>query len=184
MTPDPPELFLRPPPPGLTRESRIRLDREGRFWHEGARVEHPGLQKAFSAWVARHPVDGRYVLQNGQDWCYLEVEDTPFQVVSVVFGPSGEERPEGEGASGGELLLSDGTSEPLEPSLLAVDDEGVLFATVKAGHFEARFSRQAQLELGEALVEGDEVDETSEVAPPALALGGRRWRLSRRKAPR
>ena len=44
------------------RQSGIRLDADGRFWHEGAEVTHPGLRAAFWRWLDRNP-DGRWVLR-------------------------------------------------------------------------------------------------------------------------
>ena len=45
----------------------------------------------------------------------------------------------------------DRTAEWLEPSTLALDDQGVLTCAVKAGRARARFSRQAHLQLAECL---------------------------------
>src|SRR3712207_2626361 len=99
---DHPDFFRLAPPPGASRESAIVLDREGRFWHEGARVEHPALEEALHRWIARHPDDGRLILTNGYDWCYFRAEDTPF-VVRAVHTSGGHES--------AELVLSDGTEE-------------------------------------------------------------------------
>src|SRR5215472_2124596 len=40
---DHPEFFRFPAPEGRSRESTIRLDAEGHFFHEGHKVEHPKL---------------------------------------------------------------------------------------------------------------------------------------------
>ena len=71
---DHPEFFRFPPPEGRSRESTIVLTRDGRFLHDGTLVEHPGMQRAFASWLARHPDDGRFILSNGYDWTYLTVE--------------------------------------------------------------------------------------------------------------
>lgn len=135
---DHPDFFRLPPPPGTSRESSLRLDREGQFWFEGERVEHPRLLNALHAWVARHPDDGRYILTNGYDWTYLQVDDVPFFVRSV--------REAGEGL---ELELSDGSAVPFSGEGLAVgDDEGLYTpVTVKGDPFEAKFTRYAQAQL-------------------------------------
>ncbi len=65
---DHPEFFRFPAPEGRSRESTIRLDAEGRFWHEGNPVEHPKLAQAMHGWVSRHPDDHRFILTNGYDW--------------------------------------------------------------------------------------------------------------------
>ncbi|MCA1664059.1 MAG: hypothetical protein LC659_07310, partial [Myxococcales bacterium] len=60
------------------RQSGIRLDGEGRFWHEGAEVTHQGLRAAFWRWLDRNP-DGRWVLRlDAQRFVYLDVDDVPY----------------------------------------------------------------------------------------------------------
>src|SRR6516162_6749637 len=95
---DHPEFFRLPPPEGRSRESSIRLDAEGRFFHEGRPVAHPKLAQAMHTWIGRHPDDGRFILSNGYDWSYFTVEDAPFFVRAL--------RLEGGQAI---LALSDGT---------------------------------------------------------------------------
>jgi len=43
---DHPEFFRLAPPPGASRDSTISLDAEGRFFHDGARVEHAAREVA------------------------------------------------------------------------------------------------------------------------------------------
>jgi hypothetical protein len=137
---DHPEFFRLPAPEGRSRESTIRLDREGRFFHDGELVVHRGMARAFASWIARHPDDGRFILTNGYDWTYFTVEGAPFFVETVRSTPSGPA-----------LVLFDGSEEPLEPKNLRLDVDGVFTTTVKEGAFEARFLRTAQLELAEWL---------------------------------
>jgi hypothetical protein len=157
---DHPEFFRLPPPEGRSRESSIVLDKEGRFWHEGAPVAHPKMARAFASWIARHPDDGRYILNNGYDWSYFRVEGTPFFVEHVVLDGIGRLL----------LQLSDGSEEPVDPEALSLGDGGALVAPVKRGEFDARFSRSAQLALAPWL----------DQAPDGsiwLKLGDRRWQL-------
>jgi len=147
----------------FTRESSIRVDVEGSFWHEGQRIEHPGLARAMASWVSRHPDDGRWVLENGWDWCYLTVDDVPLLVRSA--------RVEGAELFG---VLSDGSEERIDPETLAVDPAGTLRCTVKAGArrgpYPAKLARHAQLALAERLREED--------GHYVLALGDREVVLS------
>ena len=98
------------------------------------------------SWISRHPNDGRYVLENGWDWCYVTVDDAPYVVraAKIVDGAI-------------ELALSDDSIERIDPSALRVDDEGVLRTQVKAakkyGPYPARFDRHAIVSLGERLRE-------------------------------
>jgi uncharacterized protein len=124
------------------RRSGIRLDAEGRFWHEGQEVTHHGLRAAFFRWLDRNP-DGRWVLRlDDKRFVYLDVDDTPFLVRSVRW--------EGDRAV---AVLSDGSEEGLDLSTLKLKD-GIAYATVK-GRFEARLSAAAFSTLGEKFVERD-----------------------------
>ncbi len=133
---DHPDFFRRAPPPGQSRESTIVLDGEGRFWHAGELVRHPGMQEAFASWISRHPDDGRHILCNGYDWSYFSVRDVPF----FVRGLS-------PGAKGLVLRLSDRTEELLDPSSLRVGARDALYCKVKGGRFDARFMPAAQVAL-------------------------------------
>jgi hypothetical protein len=143
-----PEFFRFPAPEGRSRESTIRLDAEGQFFHDDAPVEHPKLAEALHTWIARHPDDGRYILTNGYDWTYFIVEDVPYFVRSL--------RDEGGDAI---LVLSDGTEEALDPSTVRPGKRGDLYLTVKkdakGGPFDAKLTRFAQTQLGPFLREED-----------------------------
>lgn len=154
---DHPEFFLRPAPEGRSRESTIRLDGEGRFWHDDVLVEHPRLQAALHQWITRHPENGRFILSNGYDWTYLAVEDVPFFVKAVAF----HDEPS--------LVLSDETREPFPQHGYRVGRGGALYCPVKSGTCEARFTPSAQNGLGE-LLEADE-------AGLFLTIGAERIRL-------
>ena len=139
---DHPDFFRLPAPEGRSRESSIRLDREGRFLHDGEPVTHRGMARAFASWIARHPDDGRFILTNGWDWTYFTVEGAPFFVEGIRVGPDGPV-----------LVLFDGSEELLDPSALRLGDDGVFSTRVKGGAFDARFLRNAQLELSPWLEE-------------------------------
>jgi hypothetical protein len=156
---DHPDFFRLAPPPGTSRESAIHLDRDGQFWNEGDKVTHPALHAALTRWITRHPDDGRFILSNGYDWTYFSVADAPYLVNSLSVGPEGVV-----------LTLSDETTEPLEPSRLRVGDADALYIAVKGGQFEARFTRHAQNQLAQVLVEDAQ-------GRLALEIAGVRWPL-------
>jgi hypothetical protein len=144
---DHPEFFRFPSPPGTSRESRIRLDRDGKFWSDGDPVDHPRLEAALHSWIARHPDDGRPILTNGYDWTYFTVDDAPFVVRACEVDAEGHVT----------LALSNDDRVPLEPDTLEEADDGALYAqvTVKGERWPARFSRYAQAGLAPALIEED-----------------------------
>lgn len=143
---DHPDFFRLPPPPGRSRESRIVLDEQGRFWNGPFLIDHAGMATAFATWIRRHPDDGRYILTNGYDWTYLTVKATPYFVRHVEI--SGD-----EANRDARLLLSDGSEELLDPAGVTVDEAGVLHASVKEGQFEARFLPTAQSAMVEMVGE-------------------------------
>ena len=140
---DHPEFFRLPPPEGRSRESSIVLTKEGRFFHEGEPVEHPGMHQAFASWLQRHPDDGRYILSNGYDWSYLTVEGAS-RFVRAVRGEGG--RPM--------LVLLDGLEARLDPQALRSDAEGKLSVSLPGGE-PASFTAAAQLQLAPWLSERD-----------------------------
>lgn len=133
------DYFTQVPPPGFSRESGLRLDDLGRFWHEGEQVTHERLNQALHRWIARHPNDGRYILNNDYLWLYLTVDDVPYFVRGVTLG----ETPL--------LHLSDGTTEPFPLSGYAIGRDEALYCPVKNGDFTARFLPSAQNALGPLL---------------------------------
>jgi len=156
---DHPEFFRFPAPEGRSRESTLRLDAVGRFWHDGARVKHAGLAAALHSWISRHPDNGRYVLTNGYDWTYFTVDDAPYFVRSIRI----ERR-------GIVLILSDRSEEAWSPEKTCVGADSALYTSVKesarGGPYEAKFTPHAQASLEPVLVEGDGAES------PAVCVGG------------
>ena len=118
------------------------LRRDGSFWHEGVRVTHARLHRAFLAGVRWAEAERSFVVQLGRFRGWLEVEDTAFFVTSYD-------------ATTGEVELSDRSCECLDAGTLSVDADEVMRCTVK-GRFAARFTRAAQAHLLDALeLDGD-----------------------------
>lgn len=121
-----------------TREdSGLVLDRRLRWWHDGEPFENAKLIELFNISLAIAD-DGRFVVRIGADWAYVAVEDAAYEVRTVDVS-------EGDRLS---VRLSDRTADLLDVASLEVDDEGVLTCRVKGGRAKARFSRDAQVQLG------------------------------------
>jgi len=104
---------------------------------------------AFAQWLRRHPDDGRFILSNGYDWTYLQVEDTPYFIQSLALQSEDAESPQLT------LTLSDQTTELLALDSLRLGADDALYCSVKNGEYEARFTRFAQQQLEPLLVEVD-----------------------------
>ena len=131
------------PPPGLSRETTLRRDKEGRWFHDGALVENEKIALAFDRWIDIND-DGRFILKNAVNWAFVEVEGAPVTVRSA--------HPTGKGVT---LWLSDGRSESLELDTVRQGQDGQLYCSVRGGRLAARFSRRAVLSL-ESVLEEDE----------------------------
>jgi hypothetical protein len=143
------------------RRSGIRIDREGRFLHEGAEVLHEGLRRALFRWLDTEP-DGRVVLR---------LDDARFANVDLDVGATPlvarAARFDGERVL---LALSDGAEEVLDPATLTIDDAGVLRARVRGGRLEARLATAAAAVLAERVSVGAEA-----AGRPVLTLARRRF---------
>ena len=120
------------------RDSGIRIDRHGQFWHNGQTVAHQGLRQALFTWLDRMPPpDGRYILRlDDIRYAFIDVEDTPLVANTLRLQTRGN-------VCEAWLSLSDGTEERLEPQALAIDDQGTMRVGVRQGKLQARLSTAA-----------------------------------------
>jgi hypothetical protein len=136
------------------RQSGIRLDADGRFWHEGAEVTHHGLRAAFWRWLDRNP-DGRWVLRlDERRFVYLDVDDAPFVVRSLRW--------QGDRAW---VRLSDDSDEELDYGSVRLRGSQP-YCRVKGGRFDARVATAAWGALAEQ-IDGER-----------LRAAGREWPIA------
>ena len=156
-------MSVPPPKRWHTREdSGIRLDRELHWWHDDERVEHPKIIETFNTGLVPTD-DGRFRLQVGEDWCFVQVEEAAYGVLAID--------PSEDSVS---LRLSDRTAERLVPATLAMDSSGVLLCQVKQGRAKARFTRDAQFALG-SLIEKTSEGALLRVGDAWVALPALSW---------
>ena len=125
------------PPP--LRPFGLVLHHDGRWSHEGEPILHRRLRAAFDRCVRYLPDERKYVVQLGRFRGEIEVEEAAFFVREVDL-PTGE------------LRLSDGGCERLDPATLHVSPrDGAWLCRVKPdlepGGLLARFSHAAQADL-------------------------------------
>jgi uncharacterized protein len=150
-------LLMASSDPSTWKLPRLRIDRDGDWFHEGEEVSHEGILASLRQGLQ---VDSAgHFLQIGSVRVPVEVEDAPFVVVRFET--------EGEGWA---LWLSDGSREVLDPASLVLRQGDVPYCRVKDGRFEARFSRAAAWQLLQRL-------DTPPGGTPTLAAGGRRYPL-------
>jgi hypothetical protein len=123
------------------RQSGIRLDREGRFWHEGTQVTHERFQQTLLRWLDVLP-DGRPILRlDATRYAYVEVDDALLLVLSARW--------QGDRAL---LTLNDDTEEELAYDTLCVDSrDDSLYCLVRGRRLEARITTPAYYVLAERI---------------------------------
>jgi hypothetical protein len=124
------------------RESGIRLDREGRFWHEGAEITHEGLRRALLKWLDRLE-DGRSILRlDANQYAYVDVDDAHLLAMSAQW--------RGDRAF---VTLNDSTEEELAYGTLRTTADDALYCSVRGGRLEARVTTPAYYVLTERVEE-------------------------------
>lgn len=121
----------------------IRIDREGRWYHEGERIERPELVRLFST-ILRKDADG-YCLVTPAERLLISVDEVPFVVVDVE---------QGSGEQGAELLFTTNVgdlvvADPEHPVWVEEGESGPRpFVHVRGG-LNARINRATYYRLAE-----------------------------------
>lgn len=145
--------------------SRMRIARDGTWYHEGLPIRRPAMVRLFST-VLRRESDGRHVLVTPVEKLDIDVDGTAFRAVEMQSEGNGRERRLGFRLDSGDLLILDSehdlriveTAQGPSPRLL-----------VRHG-LEAELSRALYYELAElAIAEGGD--------PPGIWSNGSYFRL-------
>jgi hypothetical protein len=150
--------MMAPSDPSAWTLPRLRIDREGEWFHEDEEVTHEGILASLRQGLQVDPAG--HFLQIGPVRVPVQVEDAPFSVVRFEV--------DGDGFA---LVLNDGNREALDPATLRLRAGDVPYCRVKGGRFEARFSRAAAWQLLQRVVAG------AGGGPPTLEVGGRGYAL-------
>lgn len=124
----------------------LRIDREGRWFHEGVEIVRDDIRAFFSRNLVCSE-DGSYCVRIGDDEALVVVEDAPLVVLRVG----------GTCQRGLTLLLSDGTEELLDARTLLFKFSNIPYCRVRKD-IEARFSRPAYYQLAEFITYDESSD--------------------------
>ncbi len=121
----------------------IKIDKEGTWYYRGAHMFRKDILCIF---FENLKIDecGKYLIELGEEICYLDVEDTAF-VVAAVY----KNKQEGNIKDQIDVLLTDDSLERLDLSTLHVGKDNVLYCAVKNRKFPARFSRNSYYQLAQ-----------------------------------
>lgn len=158
-------------PPGITPEmlekfrNLISMDKECNWFYDGRPILHAKTVRVLSQSLKRGD-EGRLIVEIGNAWSYVHCEDAPYGVRAV------REVSEGGRVVALDLILTDESTERLDPATLAVGEKNVLYCRVKDGREEARFFRPAYYQVAEHLDENGEI---------VLRLGDKTWPFGKRE---
>lgn len=141
----------------MRRSVDLRLDGEGRWYHDGQPFEHPGLIAAFDRGLDVHEDTGEPILRIGDRWCYVRADDTPFVVRRLRV-------------DGDTLSATLNTGETLPVPADAFEQGGEHLYLHLSPRRRARLDRATQARVADWLVDlGDRL---------ALEAAGRRWPIA------
>ena len=130
--------------------SQLRFGSDGRWYADGEPVTHARLARFFTRHLRRKVPGGYEIWVDERYHADVEIEDSPFVVISVsADGETGSTpcRP------GFILHLNDETTERLDPETLQVGADNVLYCRIKGGTERARFLRPAYYQLAQFIEE-------------------------------
>jgi uncharacterized protein len=128
-------------------EGEIKIDKEGIWYYRGA---HMFRKEILCVFFENLKIDecGKYLIELGEERCYLEVEDTAFVVSAVHKMKLPQDNQECI-----YVILTDDSMEKLDLNTLQFDRNNVPYCMVKEGKFKSRFSRKSYYQLAEFIEE-------------------------------
>jgi hypothetical protein len=151
--------------------SDVRIDREGAWHYRGVEMTRRDIVRLFYRNL-RQDASGRYFIKIGNQSYPVEADDTAYVIWALEWSQSGDGVEECV-----RLLLSDDTSEDLDPGTLQIRKDNILYCRVKDGHFDARFSSSSYYELAEHVQYNSITDSCF------ILLGGKPYFIEEIKSP-
>jgi uncharacterized protein len=130
--------------------SKMRIARDGTWYHEGAPIRRPAMVRLFSTVLRREP-DGRHVLVTPVEKLDIDVEATAFRAVEMTSDGEGRERRIAFRLDSGDAIVLDAD----HPLRIVATAEGLSPRLLVRHSLEAELTRAVYYELAElALAEG------------------------------
>lgn len=146
----------------------ISMDKECNWFYDDRPILHAKTVKVLNESIKRNEA-GELIVEIGNAWSYIHCEDAPYGVRAV------RDVIENGALIGLDLILTDLSTERLDPATLAVGDQNVLYCRVKDGREEARFFRPAYYQLTAHIDEED--------GQIVLKLADKSWPFGKREKP-
>jgi hypothetical protein len=124
----------------------LRLDREGQWYDQGARVTNPRLAEFLLIHLSKDE-DGRYLVVVDRDRRYVDVEDAPYRALGIEVAETGS------GPGGLLVRLNDGSREPFDPATFWIDESGIPYCLVRDRAHKVRFTAESYRQLSAFITE-------------------------------
>lgn len=132
--------------------SRMRIARDGTWYHEGTPIGRPAMVRLFSTVLRREP-DGRHLLVTPVEKLEIDVESTAFRATEMRVDGEGRNQRIAFALDSGDAVIL-GASHPLH---IVQTDSGPSPRILIRHSLEAELSRSVYYELAElALASGDD----------------------------
>lgn len=132
----------------LRQQSGLSVDRNGQFLHRGDPIPHQRTREVLQRGL-RVREDGRTVVHVGEQWAYVEIEDTAFVARNLRLTDSGGD----DGDQTLELILTDSRVVHLDPNQLALGEGDRLYAWIASLNSWVALLRPAQANIAPFLAE-------------------------------
>lgn len=133
-------------------DSRMRIGRDGTWYHDGRPIQRSALVRLFSTILRREP-DGRHVLVTPVEKLDIEVEWTAFRATSMRSEGEGRERQIAFALDSGAAVMLDSA----HPLRIVATEQGPSPRLLVRSGLEAELARPVYYELADiALSEGAE----------------------------
>ena len=133
----------------LRRSIDLKIDAQGRWWHQGDQFNHERLISLFNRGLDWHPESQEAILRVAQRWCYVKCDQTPFLILKVFPHQNS-------------LWVKLNTEEKFELTNLSIRGD-VLFAQLRPDRL-ARMSRLAQAQCVDWLDHDTQTQQISSVS--------------------
>lgn len=130
--------------PELFSHSKMRIARNGDWFHDGGRIERPAMVRLFASILRREP-DGQYALVTPAEHQIIDAEDLPFVAVEMRVEGHGKATRIAFRLNTGDVVIA-GADHPL--SLTQTGEEPDFRVLVRPG-LEARIARAPYYDLVE-----------------------------------
>jgi uncharacterized protein len=136
--------------PPLTGHSKMRITRDGRWYHDGTLITRETMVRLFSSILRKEP-DGSYVVVTPIEKQTVDVEDAPFVAVEAKTSGAGKDRMIAFRLNTGDLITVDDIH-PIQ--VMERNGEPAPYIAARGG-MDALIARQVYYELANlALDEG------------------------------